>query len=180
MGIRQRLRKRILERYAGEELPRLASLLVSLLGREERPTRRSLGQYDAKSYPGELAGIVRRREEVAEALRAMDLTSAEARREAIPELQALLQKYPHPLAYETLLMAYVDAGRWDEARGVAFAARERRVQCSYSPHPEVRAEIDRLREWTDADVDALRAEREAALAPAPSPAPAPSARPATA
>ena len=179
MGIRQRLRKRILERYAGRDLPRLVSLFVALLGREERPTVHALGEYDARTYPGELAVLLRRREEVAEELMAMDLTSADVRREAIPRLQELLHKYPHPLAYETLLMAYVDVGRWDEARGVAFAARERRIECSYSRHPEVRAEIGRLREWSDADIDALRAEREVP-ASAPAHAPPVAARPATA
>lgn len=176
MGIRQWLRTRLLERYEGRELPPGASLVVG----KRAPTPHALGEYDAKTYPSSLAEQLRRREEVAEELVAMDVTTADARVASIPRLLELLRRYPHPLAYEMLLVAYVDAGRWEEARGVAFAARERRIECSYSPHPEVRAEISRLREWTDADIEALRQER---MPPPPAAAPAEAAiapRPATA
>jgi hypothetical protein len=64
--------------------------------------------------------------------------------------------------YEALINAYVDEGRWEEARGVAFAARERRRECARSPFPEIRMETERLREWSPEEVDALRAEREGA------------------
>ena len=56
--------------------------------------------------------------------------------------------------------AYVDAGRYDEARGVAFAARERRQECARSPYPEIRSETDSLRAWDTDDIDALRREIE--------------------
>jgi hypothetical protein len=97
----------------------------------------------------------------------MDLTTRTSRVDAIPRLQQMLRTYPHPLAYETLIHAYVDAGRWDEARGAAFAARERRTQVSRSPYSEIRAEIDRLKEWSPEEVDLLRQEREGTSPTAP-------------
>lgn len=121
-----------------------------------------MGEYDAKSYPPDLAAAVRRREEVSAALLRVDSIDREARIAAIPQLRELLRIYPHPLAYELLTHAYVDAGRFDEAKGVAFAARQRRLECERSPHAEIRAEIDRIREWTPAEIDELRLEREAA------------------
>ena len=62
--------------------------------------------------------------------------------------------------YELLIHAYMDAGRFDEAKGVAFAARERRQECARSPHPEIRAETERLQAWDPAEIDQMRAEYE--------------------
>lgn len=145
----------------GEDAPPHGSIINAIFGREP-PTLHALGEYDHKTYPGELEELLRRRAEVAYELMEMDLTSRTSRVEAIPQLQALLRTYPHPLAYETLIHAYVDAGRWDEARGAAFAARERRTQVSRSPYVEIRCEIDRLNEWTPEEIEVLRAEREGA------------------
>jgi hypothetical protein len=139
----------------GNDVPPSAALVGTLLRREE-PRVRSLGEYDATSYPAELADQLRRREEVAAELRRLDVAARAARVAAIPQLQQLLRRYPHPLAYELLIHAYVDAGRFEEAKGVAFAARERRSECARSPHPEIRAETDRLREWTAAEIDEIR------------------------
>ncbi len=174
MDIRKWLRKRFLEQYEGRDLPVGAGFVI---GKDE-PTPHALGEYDEKTYPLTLTEQLARREEVAEALLEMDLTDADVRARSIPLLQDLLRRYPHPLAYDALLMAYVDTGRWDEARGVAFAARERRWECVHSPHPEVRAEVERLHDWSLDEIDALRAEREAA--PTPTPAPTVVPRPATA
>ena len=110
---------------------------------------------------------LRRRAEVTDEVLAMDFTTAVARREAIPQLQQLLKRYPHPVVYEALIHAYADSGRWDEARGVAFAARERRLEVERSRFPEIRSEIDRLKAWSPEDVDEMRRERETAAAPAP-------------
>lgn len=161
MGIVSWLRKRIL----GDEANRLPNreLMNAALGRET-PTTRSMGEYDARSYPAEMAELLRRRQEVADELLEIDVASREARLGAVEQLKALLRRYPHPLAYEMLIGAFIDLGRWDEARGVAFAARERRIECSRSPHPEIRAECDRLNEWTPEEVDAIRQEREARAA----------------
>ena len=145
----------------GEDAPPHGSIINAIFGREP-PTLHALGEYDHKTYPGELEELLRRRAEVAYELMEMDLTSRTSRVESIPQLQALLRTYPHPLAYETLIHAYVDAGRWDEARGAAFAARERRTQVSRSPYVEIRFEIDRLNEWTPEEIEVLRAEREGA------------------
>lgn len=139
----------------GDDVPPGAAIVGSIFGREE-PRVRSLGDYDAASFPPELAELIRRREEVAAALRRMDVIDRAARIEAIPRLQKLLKIYPHPLAYELLIHAYVDAERYDEAKGLAFAARQRRMECSRSPYPEIRAETDRLREWTPAEIEEIR------------------------
>ena len=56
--------------------------------------------------------------------------------------------------------AYADAGRFDEAKGIAFAARERRAECERSPYPEIRSETEHLHAWTSEEVDAMRAERQ--------------------
>lgn len=165
MGIRYWLKKRIGDAVNEDgNLPMHLSLLHSIFGSDE-PTPRALGEYDHKTYPAELQELLRRRDDVAQALMEMDLTSRSGRIEAIPRLRELLRTYPHPLAYETLINAYVDAGRWDEARGAAFAARERRVEVSRSPFSEIRSETDRLNEWTPEEVDALRQEREGRAAP---------------
>lgn len=155
MSIRRWFRSRLLGKDAeGDDVPPSSALVGTLLGREE-PRVRSLGDYDADSFPAELADLIRRREEVAAELRQVDVADRSARIAAIPRLQELLRKYPHPLAYELLIHAYVDAERYDQAKGMAFAARERRVECARSPYPEIRAEIDRLREWTPAEIDEI-------------------------
>ena len=164
MGIRHWIRKRMAEEAEdGEDAPPHGSIINAIFGREP-PTLHALGEYDQKTYPGELQDLLRRREEVAEELREMDLTTRKTRVDAIPRLQQMLRTYPHPLVYETLIHAYVDGGRWDEARGAAFAARERRVQVSRSPYSEIRCEIDRLNEWSPDEIELLRQEREGAAA----------------
>ncbi|MDB4949841.1 MAG: hypothetical protein JWM27_2490 [Gemmatimonadetes bacterium] len=169
MGIRQWIRKRMAEDAQGEDLPPNASIMDAIFGRETA-TQRAMGEYDAASYPGELADLLRRREQVSDALMEMDVTNKAARRDSIPRLQGLLRVYPHPLVYETLIHAYMDNGRYEEARGVAFAAKERRWECTHSPYPEIRAETDRLNEWSPDEIDALREEREGRAAAATAPA----------
>ena len=160
MGIRHWFRHRMLGDDAeGNDLPPRAALVHTALGREE-PAPHALGEYDAESYPEELAALLRRRAEVAAEVIRLDVADRDGRIAAIPRLTQLLRSYPHPLVYEMLIHAYLDAGRHDEARGVAFAARERRRECERSPEPEIRAEIDRLREWTPEEIDALIAEKE--------------------
>jgi hypothetical protein len=168
MGIRHWLRKRLAEQPddGDESVAPSGSIFNAIFGREP-PTLHALGEYDERTYPGELQDLLRRREDVAAELREMDLTTRQARVDAIPRLQQMLRTYPHPLAYEMLLHAYVDAGRWDEARGAAFAARERRTQVSRSPYSEIRSEIDRLKEWTPEEVDLVRQEREGTAATVP-------------
>lgn len=160
MSLRRWMREQMLGGDAeGNDLPPHGSLVNSALGREDERAR-ALGEYDSNTYPADLADALRRREAVAREFMRIDVTDREALVAAVPELKALLRRYPHPLAYEALIHAYVESGRYDEARGVAFAARERRQECSRSPHPEIRAEIDRLHEWRPDDIDALRAESE--------------------
>jgi len=160
MSLRRWIREQVLGADAeGNDLPPGGSLMNTALGRDPLP-KRSLGEYTAHNYPTDLAEILRCRSAVTAALLRMDVTDPAARAQAIPRLKELLREYPHPLAYETLIHAYLETGRYDEARGVAFAARERRHECQRSPHPEIRAEIDRLREWNPQDVDTLRAEIE--------------------
>lgn len=129
-------------------------------GSREPERIRALGEYDSNSYPQELVDLLHRREEVAGELLRLNLIERKGRIAAIPKLQELLRRYPHPLAYEALIHAYLDAERYDEARGVAFAARARRDECRRSPHPEVRAEVDHLKEWIPEDIDQLREERQ--------------------
>jgi pentatricopeptide repeat protein len=169
MGIRHWIRKRLAEDAEGGDLPPNASIMDAIFGRETA-TPRAMGEYDAGSYPAELAELLSRRQQVADELLEMDVTSREGRQAAIPRVRELLRVYPHPLAYETLIHAFVDAGRFDEARGVAFAARERRWECMHSPYPEIRAETDRLNEWSPDEIDALRAEREGGSSPPATPA----------
>lgn len=166
MGIRHWLRRRSGEDDGGadEGTPR-GSIFAAIFGREGE-TPRAMGEFDRDSYPADLRAALGRREEVAEELREMDLTTRQARIEAIPRFRELLRVYPHPLVYESLIHAYVEAERWDEARGTAFAARERRSQVSRSPFPEIRAETDRITGWTPEEIDELRREREGGTAPA--------------
>ena len=133
--------------------------VLALLGREEERVR-SLGEYDAGSYPPELRDLLARREEVARQLLRLNVTNRKARIDAIPQLRDLLRQYPHPLVYESLVHAYMDAGRFDEAKGVAFAAKQRRQECARSDHPEIRGEIDSLREWSSEEIDEARRESE--------------------
>lgn len=162
MGIRNWLRSRHTDDETAErEAPPGTSFLDTLLGRE-RVTRHALGEYTAETYPEDVVELLRRRQEVADELLRMNVTDRQARVEAIPRLKELLKLYPHALAYETLIHAYLDSGRWDEARGVAFAARERRLECMRSELPELRAEVDFLGEWSPEEVDRLREERTGA------------------
>ena len=158
MGLREWIRKRMAEKVDDEgDSPPVASLVYSVLGKDEEPAH-ALGEFTAETYPGQLANVLRRRQDVAAELMRMGIGSPEARRAAIPRLQELLRKYPHPLAYEALILAYTEQKRWDEARGVAFAARERRWEVEHSPFPEIRSEVSRLKAWTPEDVDDLRRE----------------------
>jgi hypothetical protein len=140
----------------GDAAP-VKALVYSLVGGGAEPPH-ALGEYTASTYPAEVAEQLRRRSQVAAALRAMDLGSRDDRAQAVTRLKELLRVYPHPLAYEALILACVDQCRWDEARGVAFAARERRWEVEHSRWPEVRAEVDRLKAWTPEDVEELRRE----------------------
>lgn len=158
MGIRYWLKRRMGGEDAGEDLPPNASIMDALFGRDNPPAH-AMGEYRADTYPADLTELLRRRQEVTDELLSVDLASAQARVEAIPRLRELLRVYPHALVYETLVTAYIDAGRWDEARGVAFAARERRAECLRSPFPELRAEVSYLHEWSPEEVDRIQADR---------------------
>jgi pentatricopeptide repeat protein len=159
MGLRSWFKERMLGDTAdGDDLPPGSALMNTLLGRGvER--RRSLGEYDSSSYPPDLRELLNRREEVARELLTIDITDPEVRASSIPKLRELLRKYPHPLVYETLIHACIDAGRFDEAKGVAFAARQRRIECARADHPEIRGEIESLREWDSEEIDQLQRER---------------------
>ena len=161
MGIRHWLKRQMVGDHSGEDVPPGTSLMDTLLGRTQERSR-SLGEYDSASYPKELRDTLDRRQEVADRVLALEITDPDARVEAIPTLRKLLRTYPHPLVYETLIHAYVDAGRFDEAKGLAFAARARREECLKSPHPEIRSEVDHLEVWSPDDVEAIREEREKA------------------
>ena len=140
---------------AGDDVPPRGALVSSAFKRDEERAS-ALGEYDSANYPTDLAELLRRREAVMQAFMRLDVTHAEGRVAAIDRLKELLREYPHPLIYETLIHAYAEAGRYDEARGVAFAARERRRECARSPYPEIQAETDLLQEWKPQDVEALR------------------------
>jgi pentatricopeptide repeat protein len=156
MGLRHWFRERMLGNDpGGDDVPPGSAIMNTLLGREgER--HRSLGEYDSSSYPADLREQLARRAEVAQELLRIDIASPPERVSAIPELRTLLRKYPHPLVYETLIHACLDAGRFDEAKGVVFAARQRRLECIGSEHPEIRAEVASLREWDVQEIDELR------------------------
>ena len=155
MGLRQWIRARTAQ--AGNDSAPVASLVRSMVGKDEAPVH-ALGEYSAATYPSILADALRRRNAVADELRGMDIATETGRRENLSRLVELLSTYPHPLAYEALILAYADQRRWDEAKGVAFAARERRWEVEHSPWPEIRSEIDRLRAWSPEDVEELRRE----------------------
>lgn len=160
MGIREWLKKRVvLEDETGTDVPPGSSLMDSFLGREGPPTR-ALGEYTAETYPTDVVELLRRRQQVADELIRMDIASPQARQAAIPRLKELLRVYPHALAYELLIQAYLDGGKWEDAKGVAFAARERRLECMRSNLSELRAEVDFLHEWSPEEIDQLREEKE--------------------
>lgn len=140
---------------SGNDLPPPSALVNTLLGRTEDRIR-ALGEYDSASYPAELRELVETREAVARDLLSLPIAAPEERIESIPRLRELLRRYPHPLVYETLINACLDAGRYDEAKGVAFAARQRRAECLASEYPEIRAEVNWVREWQPAEIDGLR------------------------
>lgn len=153
MSLRSWFREKMLgEDSEGGDVPPSSVLMNALLGRETERVR-SLGEYDASSYPPELREQLERREEVMQELLRLEITSSKGRVKAIPKLKELLRTYPHPLAYETFINAYIDSERYDEAKGIAFAAKQRRAECAISPYPEIRSETDSLREWSSADID---------------------------
>jgi hypothetical protein len=158
MGLRDWMQRRMAQYDGRAELPAHARLMHAWFT-EDRPRPAGEGGFGADGFPAELADTLLRREQVTAELLQMELTTAAGRIEAIPRLQQLLQRYPHPVVYDALILGYADAGRWDHARGVAFAARDRRRECAGSPYAEIRAETDRLRDWTAEDVDELRRER---------------------
>jgi hypothetical protein len=157
MGLRHWLRQQ-LGAPGGDDVPPGRSLMSALWGREEERLH-ALGEYDANSYPRELADLLARRQTVAEDLLTIDISDPRARIAAIPRLREMLRAYPHPLVYETLIHAYLDDARFGEARGVAFAARERRIECTRSEYPEIRSEVEHLTEWTPEDIERLQARR---------------------
>ncbi|MDP9348465.1 MAG: hypothetical protein M3P24_04880 [Gemmatimonadota bacterium] len=161
MGIRQWVKRQLAVEEAGEDVPPGGSLLDAFLGRGPVPSH-ALGEYTAETYPQDVTELLRRRQQVMDELLRMNLTDRQTRQEAIPRLKELLRVYPHALAYEALIHAYLDGGRWDEAKGVAFAAHERRAECARSNLPELRAEIDFLHDWSPEEIDRLREEREGA------------------
>ncbi|MDR0787204.1 MAG: hypothetical protein LBG44_05005 [Gemmatimonadota bacterium] len=134
----------------GADVPPGSALMEALFG-DDRPPPHHLGEYNSRDYPSDLRELLARRDEVASELLSLRAFDPESRIAAVPALHALLLRYPHPLVYETLINASLDAGRLDEARGLAFAARQRHLECSQSDHPEIRAEVDWMREWDAED-----------------------------
>jgi hypothetical protein len=160
MSLRRWFRDRILgdeDDSESDGLPPGSALVNTILGRETPPGR-YLGDYDSTSYPADLRSLLRRREDVVRALLAMDIADPESRVSAIPALRALLREYPHPLVYDALINACIDAGRHDEAKGVAFALRQRRQECLQSPYPEIRAEVDAIQQWDPEEIEHLAAQ----------------------
>jgi hypothetical protein len=164
MALREWVQRRMAGYDGGRTIPAYLSALHAIFtDRDEDDTPPA--EPHTAGYSAELEGLLRRRDQVTRALLALELTTARGRVEAIPRLRELLREYPHPLVYEALINAYVDSARWDEARGLAYAARERRRECERSPYLEVRLETDRLREWSVEEVDELRREHEAGTRP---------------
>ncbi|HET8654560.1 MAG TPA: hypothetical protein VFL93_03520 [Longimicrobiaceae bacterium] len=161
MSLRQWLRERVLgDDATGNDRPPGVSLVNTLLNRDGS-SGHALGDLYGTELPDDLAELLQRRAEVAAELLRIDVTDPRSRIGSIPRLRELLRRYPHPLVYQMLIHAYVDAERFDEARGVAFAARERRAECARSPYPEVRGEVASLREWGPAEIEELKAEHRA-------------------
>jgi len=158
MNLRSWLKRRLDVDDDRGDTPPNAALVDALLGRDERVE--ALGEFTSATYPAELAELIRRRQRVTEEVLRIDFTDPQARVGAVPHLRELLGVYPHPLVYELLIHAYLDAGRYDEARGVAFAAQARRAECARSPYPEIRAETEHLTDWTPDEVERIREERE--------------------
>lgn len=156
MSLRRWFKERMLgDDAGGDDVPPGSSLMNTLLGREEDRIR-SLGEYNAESYPTDLRSQLTRREQVTSELLTMNITEKQGRIDSIPRLRELLVTYPHLLVYETLINAYLDAGRYDEAKGLAFAARQRRQECLRSDHPEIRGEVEGIHEWTADEIDEYR------------------------
>lgn len=156
MSLRRWFKERMLgDDAGGDDVPPGSSLVNTLLGREEERIR-SLGEYRADSYPADLQSQLTRREQVTSELLSMNILNRQGRIDAIPRLRDLLVIYPHLLVYETLINAYLDAGRYDEAKGLAFAARQRRHECLSSPHPEIRGEVEGIHEWTAEEIEEYR------------------------
>lgn len=143
---------------AGDDLPPGPSLMNTLLGREDERIH-SLGTYTAADYPSDLKSQLERRERVTAELLTMDVMDKSGRIAATPRLRELLSIYPHLLVYETLINAYLDAGRYDEAKGLVFAARQRRLECLRSEHPEIRGEAEGIHPWTADEIEEYRLTR---------------------
>ena len=156
MSLRRWFKEKMLgDDAGGNDVPPGSSLVNTFLGREEERVR-SLGEYSAANYPSDLRTQLTRREQVTSELLTMNILGRQGRIEAIPRLRELLATYPHLLVYETLINAYLDAGRYDEAKGLAFAARQRRQECIRSQHPEIRGEVEGIHEWTADEIDEYR------------------------
>lgn len=156
MSIRRWFRERMGEGgQRTEDPPPAPALLDAMLGPADERSR-WLGEYSSTTYPADLQELLLRREAVARELLEIDLATAQGRIESIPGLRDLLRRYPHPLVYEALINAYLDAGRYDEAKGVVFAARQRRQECARSDYPEVRSEIAYLKDWKLEEIETLR------------------------
>jgi hypothetical protein len=159
MGLRRWMREKAATREGDDENEQ--TYLRSLLGRGSERVR-SLGEYDRESYPPELLELLKRRQAVADALLEVDIADPEARMAAVPRLKELLRTYPHPLVYELLILAALDAGKFDEAKGVALAAHNRRDECARSPYVEIQGEIEHLRDWNPEEIEKMRPEGSAA------------------
>jgi hypothetical protein len=159
MNLRSWLKRRLdVEGGESTDAPPNAALVDALLGREEHAP--ALGEFTAATYPAELSELGLRRQQVTDEVLQLDFTNAAARVAALPRLRELLTVYPHPLVYELLIHAYLDERRYDEARGVAFAAQARRAEVAKSPYLEIRSETEHLDDWTPQEVERIREERE--------------------
>lgn len=156
MSLRKWFKEKMLgDGAAGDDVPPGSSLMNSVLGREEERVR-SLGEYNSQNYPSDLKSQLERREQVTAELLTMNILEESGRVAAIPRLRELLSIYPHLLAYETLINAYLDAGRYDEAKGLVFAARDRRMECLRSSQPEIRGEVEGIHEWSIEEIEEHR------------------------
>ena len=161
MSLRKWLKDKILgDGVGGDDLPPRPSLMNSALGREEERTR-SLGEYTAGNYPSDLKDLLERRIAVTEELLTMNVMEKAGRIAAIPRLKEMLSIYPHLLVYETLINAYLDTERYDEAKGLVFAAGQRRKECLRSDQPEIRGEVEGIHEWTADEIEEYRNQKGA-------------------